>query len=195
MKIDKWVDETVSSRKALGDRKLGELLEKLGRGDTVVVSEISRLGRNLMQIMGILNFCMERLVKIIAHQGKLRAWRQHKFQGSGVCVRPVGGDRAQLDIPAHQGGARPPQGRRAAARQAEGKQRQEVEALRQRRTDRKLYPRGPEQVENLPQAQCVQQDALDIFGQERRSGKALVALPRLSGFLNLFLTFAAAFNH
>lgn len=71
MKIDKWVDETVSSRKALGDRKLGdrklgELLEKLGRGDTVVVSEISRLGRKLMQIMGILNFCMERLVKIIA---------------------------------------------------------------------------------------------------------------------------------
>lgn len=65
MKIDKWVDETVSSRKALGDRKLGELLEKLGRGDTVVVSEISRLGRKLMQIMGILNFCMERLVKII----------------------------------------------------------------------------------------------------------------------------------
>lgn len=66
MKIDKWVDETVSSRKALGDRKLGELLKTLGRGDTVVVSEISRLGRNLMQIMGILNFCMERLVKIIA---------------------------------------------------------------------------------------------------------------------------------
>lgn len=71
MKIDKWVDETVGSRKALGDRKLGdrklgELLEKLGRGDTVVVSEISRLGRKLMQIMGILNFCMERLVKIIA---------------------------------------------------------------------------------------------------------------------------------
>lgn len=55
-----------SSRKALGDRKLGELLKTLGRGDTVVVSEISRLGRNLMQIMGILNFCMERLVKIIA---------------------------------------------------------------------------------------------------------------------------------
>lgn len=61
MKIDEWVDETVSSRKALG-----ELLKTLGRGDTVVVSEISRLGRNLMQIMGILNFCMERLVKIIA---------------------------------------------------------------------------------------------------------------------------------
>ena len=35
-------------------------------GDTLIVSEISRLGRNLMQIMGILNTCMERGFKIIA---------------------------------------------------------------------------------------------------------------------------------
>lgn len=66
MKIDRWIDETASSRRALGDRKLGGLLKRLGRGDTLVVSEISRLGRNLMQIMVILNFCMERFVKIIA---------------------------------------------------------------------------------------------------------------------------------
>ncbi len=38
----------------------------LDKGDKVVVSELSRLGRNLMQIMSILNLCMEKEVKICA---------------------------------------------------------------------------------------------------------------------------------
>lgn len=56
--IDKWVAETVSGTKAAKDRKLGPLLRKMKKGDTLIISEISRLGRNLMQIMSILNQCM-----------------------------------------------------------------------------------------------------------------------------------------
>ena len=63
---DRWIEETVSGTKSIGERKLGKLLRRMKGGDTLIVSEISRLGRNLMQIMGILNTCMERGFKIIA---------------------------------------------------------------------------------------------------------------------------------
>jgi DNA invertase Pin-like site-specific DNA recombinase len=58
IKIDKWIDESISSTKPLEKRKLGILLKNVGKGDIIVSSEISRLGRNLMQLMTILHHCM-----------------------------------------------------------------------------------------------------------------------------------------
>jgi len=66
LKISKWVSETISSRKELKERKFGILLASLSTNDILIVSEISRMGRNLMQIMSILNQCMERQVKVYA---------------------------------------------------------------------------------------------------------------------------------
>lgn len=40
-------------------------MKKVKKGDVIVVSEISRLGRNLLQIMSILNYCMEKEVEIL----------------------------------------------------------------------------------------------------------------------------------
>lgn len=56
--IDVWVEETVSGTRAAKDRKLGTLLKKIKKGDMLIVSEISRLGRRLMEVMSILNACM-----------------------------------------------------------------------------------------------------------------------------------------
>lgn len=58
LKINQWVEETISSTKDLNKRKLGKLLKKIKPGDILIASEISRLGRNLMQIMSILHQCM-----------------------------------------------------------------------------------------------------------------------------------------
>lgn len=63
--IEKWISETISATKKLNERKFGRLLKKLSKGDIVIVSEISRLGRNLLQIMGILNECMEKEVVVL----------------------------------------------------------------------------------------------------------------------------------
>ena len=57
--IGKWIEETISATKKLENRKLGTLLNVMVKGDILIVSELSRLGRNLMQIMSILNYCME----------------------------------------------------------------------------------------------------------------------------------------
>lgn len=58
LNIDKWIKETISSKKPLEDRKLGKLIKKLKADDILIASEISRIGRNLLQIMSILHHCM-----------------------------------------------------------------------------------------------------------------------------------------
>lgn len=62
--INKWIDETISGAKSLEDRKLGKLLKKMKKGDVLICSELSRLGRNLLMIMGILNECMNRDIQV-----------------------------------------------------------------------------------------------------------------------------------
>jgi DNA invertase Pin-like site-specific DNA recombinase len=49
---------------AVEKRKLGALLKKLNKGDILISSEISRLGRNLMMIMSILNICMQKGIHV-----------------------------------------------------------------------------------------------------------------------------------
>ena len=62
--IGSWIEETISATKKLQDRKLGGLLNQMVKGDILIVSELSRLGRNLMQIMSILNRCMETEIQV-----------------------------------------------------------------------------------------------------------------------------------
>ncbi len=57
--IDAWVEEKISSSKKLNERKLGALLQQLKTGDILITTEISRLGRSLMEVMGILQYCLE----------------------------------------------------------------------------------------------------------------------------------------
>ncbi|MDR1691342.1 MAG: master DNA invertase Mpi family serine-type recombinase [Rickettsiales bacterium] len=64
IQVDIWIEETISSTKELDKRKLGRLLKRLQKGDIIIASEISRLGRNLLQIMGILHYCMDKEVKV-----------------------------------------------------------------------------------------------------------------------------------
>ena len=70
MKIDKWVSETVSGTKTANARRLGALLKKMKRGDTLICSEISRLGRRLMEVMSILNTLMTRQVVVLTVKEK-----------------------------------------------------------------------------------------------------------------------------
>ena len=64
IQVDQWITETISGNKDFEKRKLGKLLKRLKSGDIIVSSEISRLGRNLLQIMTILNMCMKKEVQV-----------------------------------------------------------------------------------------------------------------------------------
>ena len=63
--IGTWVEETVSGTVDVSSRKLGKLLKRAKKGDIIICSELSRLGRSLMQIISILNVCMEKEVLVI----------------------------------------------------------------------------------------------------------------------------------
>lgn len=66
-KIDKYItDEGVSGAKDPSKRNLGTLLKDVKEGDTIIVSEISRLGRDLFIVMEILHICMQRNVKVFS---------------------------------------------------------------------------------------------------------------------------------
>ena len=64
MVIEKWIEETISGTKNVEDRKLGKLLKRMKKGDILICSELSRLGRNLLMIMGILNECMNKDIQV-----------------------------------------------------------------------------------------------------------------------------------
>lgn len=62
--IDKWVTESVSGTVDWEKRSLGRAVRKMRAGDVIICSELSRLGRNLLMIMSILNFCARRDIRI-----------------------------------------------------------------------------------------------------------------------------------
>ena len=62
--VDAWIEETISSTKKLEERKLGTLVEQMCKDDVLLVTELSRLGRSIMEVMGILNVLMEKQVKV-----------------------------------------------------------------------------------------------------------------------------------
>lgn len=60
LRVDGWIEETISGICATDKRELGHLLETIRKDDLIICAELSRLGRNLYMIMDILNFCMRK---------------------------------------------------------------------------------------------------------------------------------------
>jgi len=63
--IDEFIEVEASSKKDSKIRKIDELLEKLNNGDTLLVAELSRLGRNMLETLNIINTLSENNIKII----------------------------------------------------------------------------------------------------------------------------------
>ncbi len=61
-----WIAETISGTKNPEKRKLGNLLNAANEGDTIIVTELSRLGRSMMMILEVLQLLLEKNVKVIA---------------------------------------------------------------------------------------------------------------------------------
>ena len=60
LSIDRWYMETVSGKVSSKERKLAGLLDRMKPGDSLIITEISRLSRTLLEIMTILNSCIKR---------------------------------------------------------------------------------------------------------------------------------------
>ena len=59
-----FVEDTVSGKKKWKDRKLGELVDTLVKGDVLVFAEISRMARSALQVLEILEVCIARGISV-----------------------------------------------------------------------------------------------------------------------------------
>lgn len=71
MVVDCWVTEVVSGSKKRRDRKLGATVKRLKAGDTLIVTELSRLSRTLTDIMTIVGELLGKRRVPVQYQGSL----------------------------------------------------------------------------------------------------------------------------
>ncbi len=64
-----FVEERASGKTPWRKRKVAEVLENLTRGDTLLVSELSRLGRSMLECMEILSIATHKGVHVYALKG------------------------------------------------------------------------------------------------------------------------------
>ena len=64
LKVDGWIEETISGTRAYDKRELGKLLRQVEKDDLIVCAELSRLGRSLFMIMEILNLCLSKECRV-----------------------------------------------------------------------------------------------------------------------------------
>lgn len=65
----RFVEETVSGKVSYHERKLGSVISGLKEGDILIVSELSRLGRSMLEIMGLLCDLSKKGIKVYAVKG------------------------------------------------------------------------------------------------------------------------------
>ena len=71
IQIDDWIIETASGMKHFDKRKLGKKLQSVTSDDTIISTEITRLGRSLLMIFSIMAYCWARGVDLDDQRG----WR------------------------------------------------------------------------------------------------------------------------
>jgi putative DNA-invertase from lambdoid prophage Rac len=64
LEIDDWIEVEISSRKKKRDRRIDELINGLRKGDTLVVSELSRLARSMRETHNIIHDIAKKKVEV-----------------------------------------------------------------------------------------------------------------------------------
>ena len=78
IKIDKWIKEKISGKTGVEKRNLGKLLRKITKNDTIICSELSRLSREMYDLISVWKECKEQKANIITIKENLNP-RQNKF--------------------------------------------------------------------------------------------------------------------
>ncbi|WP_412755236.1 recombinase family protein [Legionella pneumophila] len=65
LEVDDFIEMTVSSRKTSKERRIDEMLLVLDDADTLIVTELSRLGRSTAEVIGLVNELIKKQVRVI----------------------------------------------------------------------------------------------------------------------------------
>jgi len=63
--IDDYIELTISSRKSQKQRRIEELISRLKPSDTLIVTELSRLGRSTAEVIALINALVENNVRVM----------------------------------------------------------------------------------------------------------------------------------
>ncbi len=66
LEVDDFIQMTISSRKNTKERRIDEMMAALGDADTLIVTELSRLGRSTAEVIGLVNELIKKQVRVIA---------------------------------------------------------------------------------------------------------------------------------
>lgn len=66
LEVDDFIEMTISSRKTSKERRIDEMLSVLNGADTLIVTELSRLGRSTAEVIGLVNELIKKQVRVIA---------------------------------------------------------------------------------------------------------------------------------
>jgi DNA invertase Pin-like site-specific DNA recombinase len=80
LKVDEFIEIAISSRKTPKQRRIDELLTKLAAADTLMVSELSRLGRSTAEVIGLINELIHRQIRVIVIKQGLDIKQNHDLQ-------------------------------------------------------------------------------------------------------------------
>lgn len=64
-----FVEEKISGKAHWRKRKIGDIIENLSQGDTLLLNEFSRLGRSMLECMEILSIAIEKGINIYTVKG------------------------------------------------------------------------------------------------------------------------------
>lgn len=78
--IDEFMELQVSSRRSPKERQLDVLLARLEPGDTLMVSELSRLGRSVGEIITTVDTLVKKHIRLIAIKEGIRLEGRHNLQ-------------------------------------------------------------------------------------------------------------------
>jgi DNA invertase Pin-like site-specific DNA recombinase len=78
--IDDFIEVEISSRRDKKQRRIDELMDKLKPDDTLIVSELSRLGRSTSEVIDIVNELIDKEIKFVAIKQGLNISGQHDMQ-------------------------------------------------------------------------------------------------------------------
>lgn len=79
LKVSEFINIEISSRKGKKERRIDELMSRLIKGDILLVAELSRLGRNMFEVINIINGLSENGVEIVfVRQPELSTMSAHR---------------------------------------------------------------------------------------------------------------------
>jgi DNA invertase Pin-like site-specific DNA recombinase len=84
IKVDDWIEVSMSTKKTPAQRRIDELLERLEEGDQLIIAELSRLARSVGQIATLVDRMLKNKIRLISIKESIELNRKHDIQSKTI---------------------------------------------------------------------------------------------------------------